>query len=372
MTIVSNGLKYQNFSKSAGPQQSFFTMVKIDQGTRIDQYEVRDYLGSGTIGSVFTASSIEIPTKVVAIKILSDELVSHDRAFTQFRHQFSQIYRLAEEHHVKIEKAFRDGPFTGYSMELASEGNLSIRRQQGQSEDNLIPDLEILLELANAINSFHQRGMILRGVKPTNILVTSEGRVKLADVGLSLIPSLDHLKSKSYTAVSKLLPYLSPEYLLGMKLDARADLYSFGVIAYELLTGELPFETNDAADLLGVESREAIVPLTQRAPEIPPQLEELIWNSLRVNPNYRYQSAATLFVELAHIRDNVMRDRQLKRFHKPIASSSEDSKPATIMIDGKPLEIDDQQDPKYEKGTRRKPRSGTFLWRQGIPEIGEN
>lgn len=347
-------------------------MVKITQGTQIDQYEVQDYLGSGTIGSVFRATSIENPTRQLAVKILFDELVSHERAFTQFRHQFSQIYRLAEEHHIKIERAFRQGQVVGYSMELASHGNLSIRRQQLRSEDNLICDLEVLLQVAEGINSFHQRGITLRGIKPTNILITTKGDIKLADVGLSHTPLLDHLKSKSYSVVSGLLPYLPPEYLLGMRLDNRSDLYSFGVIAYELLTGELPFETRDVSDLFSLELREKIVPLTQRAPEVPTQLEQLLWSTLRVNPNYRFQSAAALLAELAQVRDRVAKDKELRRIDSSLSLRSSELRPTTVVtFDGKPLELDDHLDSKYEKGIRRKPRSGTFLWRQGIPGIEE-
>lgn len=271
------------------------TMVYEQQGgaRQNPRYKIIQELGRGGMGVVYKAMDTVLD-RLVAYKVLPPDLKNHPKVVESFS---KEAKALAALHHPNIVMVFDAGGIGGeyfFAMEYVEGKNLKEKLQ----ETGRIPledTIRIATDLADALNFAHNRKIAHRDIKTSNVMISAEGRVKLMDFGLAKVLGE---AAAGRTAVSGTPYYMSPEQTTGEGIDHRTDLYSLGVLIYELATGSVPFKDGD----IGYHHMHT-EPTPPRSinPEIPPALEAIILKCMRKKKEERYQSAGEILADLKRV-----------------------------------------------------------------------
>ena len=272
-------------------------------GSKISRYLVLDRIGSGGMGVIYRARDEHLGREV-ALKVLHAGSLADDAARKRFRRE---ALALSSLNHPGISTVFdfdtQDG--TDYLvLELVEGESLETRLKRGPIDE--IEAAELGAQIADALAAAHERGVIHRDLKPGNVIVTPRGRAKLLDFGLALLccPSDASPETRSLTELGRVvgtLAYMSPEQLLGHDIGERSDLYSLGVMLFEMATGSRPFDAPVSTALVNeILHRPAPRPGTRGRP-LGPQFETLLQGLLEKNPERRPQSATAVQVTLLAI-----------------------------------------------------------------------
>lgn len=262
------------------------------------RYRLGDRLGSGGMSTVVLAMDERLERNV-AIKLLAEHLADDDQFVVRFRREALSAARLVHPNIVQVydfgtdEQSGRQYIVMEY---VEGSSGAEILREQGVLP--LQEALGILAQACRGLDYAHRSGVLHRDVKPGNLLRSRDGVVKLADFGIAKTPAED----SSITQVGSVLgtaAYLAPEQASGKESTARSDIYSLGVVAYQFLSGRLPYEAQSITELALKQQREAPPLLDQLNPDIPPELAAAVDRALELEPEARYATAEEMRVALS-------------------------------------------------------------------------
>jgi tetratricopeptide (TPR) repeat protein len=280
-------------------------------GQTLGHYRIVEKIGAGGMGEVYRAHDEQLD-RDVALKVLPAGALADDAARKQFR---KEALALAKLNHPNIETVFEFSSQDGVdflAMELIAGSSLSEKLKEGPLAGNEIQRLGI--QLAEGLTVAHDQGIIHRDLKPGNLFLTPDGRLKILDFGLAKIihPELSADVTQSTvadsTTISGTVPYMSPEQLRGLPVDARSDIYAAGAVLYEMATRRRPFPQTQSAELIGAILHRTPPPPSAVNPHILPGLESAICKTLEKEPARRYQSARELRAALEALSGGVQRE----------------------------------------------------------------
>ncbi len=263
-----------------------------------DRYEIVREIARGGMANVYLARDTLLD-RAVALKVLPAEL-SRDPAFVErFRLEAQAVASLNDPAIVAVYDWGQEQSTSFIVMEYVEGRTLRDAINQG----TLDPDhaARIAADIAKALSAAHRAGVVHRDVKPGNVLITPDDQVKVADFGIARANGAGNGLTRT-GAVMGTATYFSPEQAQGMPVDARSDVYSLGIVLYEMVTGGVPFAGDSAVSVAYLHVREPVVAPSQREPSVPPGLETIILTCLAKDPIDRYQSADELRADLLRFR----------------------------------------------------------------------
>ena len=263
-----------------------------------DRYEIKDLIGSGGMAEVYRAFCHKMQ-RTVAIKVLKEEYNDNADFIKRFTQEALAAAQLSHPNLVNVYEVEHTDGFYYIVMEFVDGITLKeYIHQKGKLEQR--EAIGIAIQVANGLAEVHRRGIVHRDVKPQNMIISSDGKVKLADFGIARVVSTETMSQEAMGSVH----YISPEHAQGKATDARSDLYSLGICLYELVTGTVPFDGTEAVTILLAQLNQNPPSPRSLNPEISQSLERIILKSLEKNPRDRYQNAAELIRDLETVVHN--------------------------------------------------------------------
>ena len=279
------------------------THVVLTKGTMVSHYRIVEKIGAGGMGEVYLAEDTKLKRKV-ALKFLPSHLCQEDDCRRRFTREAQAAAGLD---HPNIAGIHEVGEFSGrpfFAMQVVK--GQSLREVVAGKELPVERILEIAIQVCEGLQAAHDKGIIHRDIKPSNILIDGHGRVRIVDFGLAAISGSEQLTKTGSTLGT--IGYMSPEQIEGKEIDARSDLFSLGVVLYELIAKLNPFKRDSEAATLKAITQDNPEPLARYKADIPDDLQRTVSKLLEKDPSLRYQHA-----------DGVVSD--LKRLLAPTQSS---------------------------------------------------
>ena len=266
-----------------------------------NRYEILELVGTGGMAKVYKARDHRL-NRLVAIKILREELAQDAEFRRRFHDESQAVAMLSHPNIVAVYDVSRSSELEYIVMELIDGITLKQYMQRKGNKLNWREALHFITQITKALGHAHSRGIIHRDIKPHNIMVLRDGSVKVADFGIARVASGGHSTLTQETLGS--VHYISPEQARGSHIDSRSDLYSTGVVLYEMITGRLPFE-GDTPVSVAIQHINSI-PLSPRELDstIPEALEAITMKAMAPNPDNRYLSANEMLADLEEFRKN--------------------------------------------------------------------
>ena len=278
--------------------------MTIAAGTKLGRYEIRAQLGAGGMGEVYLAEDLKL-LRLVALKVLSAEFCEDDRRSARFLREAQAASALNHPNICTIYE-INDDHYPPFIVMEHVEGETLARRIKA-GNFKIAEVLRLALQLAGALSDAHAHGIVHRDIKPANIIVTHRGQVKILDFGIAKRVSADSEAEAQQDLsgagfIVGTVGYMSPEQARGLPVDAGTDVWSLGVVLYEMLTRHTPFAEATNSDVLAAILRSEPESLRKFNNAIPSELERIVLKTLRKDRAERYPGAKDLFADLKHLR----------------------------------------------------------------------
>jgi TolB-like protein/Flp pilus assembly protein TadD/predicted Ser/Thr protein kinase len=277
-------------------------------GKTISHYKILEKLGEGGMGVVYKAEDTKL-RRTVALKFLSPQTLGTEDDITRFVQEAQSAAALNHPNICTIHEIDETDGHSFITMEWVDGQVLKDKARSGPMDTD--EALDIAMQVAEGLREAHERGIIHRDIKSANIIVTPRGRAKIMDFGLAKTPDRAQL-TKAGTTVGT-AAYMSPEQAHGGEIDHRADLWSLGVVVFEMVSGQLPFKGDHEQAVLYSIVNEEPKPLTGLRTGVPVELERIVSKCLAKDPGERYQTATDLLADLRHLQRTTTTQAPLTR-----------------------------------------------------------
>jgi eukaryotic-like serine/threonine-protein kinase len=304
-TMLTNAAVGTNWSRNTGSQGSFDDgpATSLEEGTLLaDRYEILKLLGQGGMGAVYKAKDRELD-RLVALKVIRPELAGHASILQRFKQELLLARKITHRNIIRIYDLGVAGGLRFITMEFVEGQDLSSLLEE-RPKYTPQETVKILIQVCAALEAAHAEGVVHRDLKPQNIMIAEGGRVCVMDFGLARSMEAGGLTQAG--AVMGTPAYMSPEQAKGLPADQRSDLYSLGIIAYVMLTGEIPFKADTALASMLLRTQGPPTPCIELNPAIPQALNDLVQKTMAVDPKDRYQSAAELSRDLSDWQEGTL------------------------------------------------------------------
>ena len=335
---------------SAQPAQSFLkgnaledatVLLKESQsesliGSRIGPYLIRQQLGAGGMGEVYLAQDVRLGRKI-ALKLLDHSLVGDSRSHLRFLREARMASALDHQNICTIHEVGEEAGRPFIAMQFV-EGETLREAIEGRPI-NLDSLVSLSLQIAAALAAAHAQGIIHRDIKTGNIMVTPNGQAKVLDFGLAKLLEQTGVQTDSHLTMTGLVmgtpASMSPEQARGERVDHRSDIFSFGVVMYEMATGSIPFSGRSQADVISAVLSRNQIPATELNKEMPLRLSAVIDRALAKEPSERYQTMDEMIAELKDIVSEMEGLNPLSSSPGPLESCVPTTRPGRVGILGR-------------------------------------
>src|SRR5437763_2612296 len=313
-------------------------MASLLPGARLGRYEIRSHIGSGGMGEVYLAQDTTLDRKV-ALKVLPEDVSSNRQRMQRFVQEAKAASALNHPNIITIHEIGTE-PGAHFMVTEFIDGE-NLRHHLRRTQLALTEAIDIAMQVASALSSAHAAGIVHRDIKPENVMLRQDGIVKVLDFGLAKLtaPALDSVDGEAPTrpnvntdpgVVMGTAIYMSPEQARGLPVDARTDIFSLGILLYEMVAGRLPFDGSNRNEIMAsILSDKEPQPLTRYSSEAPTELGRIVLKALRKNRDERYQTIKDMLLDLKSLTQDLEFEKKLQQSAPPtLGSVTETVKPA--------------------------------------------
>ncbi|MEE9189476.1 MAG: serine/threonine-protein kinase, partial [Candidatus Neomarinimicrobiota bacterium] len=276
-------------------------------GKTISHFKILEKLGEGGMGKVYKAQDTNLD-RIVALKFLPHHLLSGKEEKARFIHEAKAASALNHSNIMTIHDIHEEDDELFIVMEYIEGESLSDKLKQGPLKPKEL--IKTAIDISDGLHAAHEKEIIHRDIKSENIICLPTGRAKILDFGLAKRAGMSKITQDGSTLGTQ--GYMSPEQVEGLEVDKRSDIFSFGVVLYEMATGRLPFEGDHEAAILYSIMNEEPIPVTTRNPNMPQELEGIIHKALEKNVKDRYQHADDMLADLRQLKKGRTSDKHPK------------------------------------------------------------
>jgi eukaryotic-like serine/threonine-protein kinase len=296
----------------------------LSPGTKLGRYEIRSKIGEGGMGEVYLAKDTELD-RTIAIKILQQNVAADTQRLQRFILEAKAASGLNHPHILTIYEIGTADNLRFIATEFIDGETLRQRLHKGMT---LLEVLDVATQVASALSAAHDAAIVHRDIKPENVMLRRDGYVKVLDFGLAKLtePKVATPDTEAPTkamvntaagAVVGTANYMSPEQAKGTNVDSRSDLWSLGVLIYEMISGHVPFAGETPTESISLILQKDPVPLMRYVSDAPPELERIVTKALTKNRDERYQTAKDLLIDLRNLKRHIEVDAEIDRTVPP-------------------------------------------------------